>query len=216
MKTNLIKCSFLVFFFAFQSFSFELHSQSNDEILLIFNKVNSLDQVDSLRIEYPNLDISVSTFLVSDSLLFPEIISAEIGQVIQKKKLPILPMSNYKIFGIQDEEVCKVKYIYLSGKTYDPSQVDSLREIIINKYKAGEDFTTLVEEYTMDNNLTGEISWFYEGMMVKEFDDGVRKRKKGEIFTVDVKEQNWYYVVLKTHENKFVKAIKAIEIRSGM
>ncbi len=103
----------------------------------------------------------------------------------------------------------------LSGEKYDPFQIDSLRQIIIKRYNAGQDFTSLVKEYSMDRNPTGETAWFYNGMLVQEFDNAVRKRKKGEIFTVDVSEQNWYYVVLKTHKNKYVEAIRAIEIRGS-
>jgi len=207
----------LIIFFSFiQIQGQDVYAQSNDEIVKILERVDDIEQVDSLQKIHPQLDISSRTFLVSDSSRFPRFISAKKGQIIQKRDLPVLPLSNYKIFGKHEVEVCKVKYIFLSGDKYDSFQIDSLRQTIIERYKAGQDFTVLVNEYTMDGNPTGETTWFYRGMLVQEFDDAVRKRKKDEIFTVDVAEQNWYYVVLKTHENKYVEAIKAIEIRSRM
>jgi hypothetical protein len=49
--------------------------------------------------------------------------------------------------------------------------------------------------------------------MVEEFDNIVRPRNKGEIFTLDVESENWYYVVLKTHENRMEKAVRSIMIK---
>ena len=210
-----MKYQLIIFFCLIQIFILDLNAQSNDEILEILERIENLEQVDSLKKAHSNLDISVSTFLLSDSLRFPKFISAKEGQIIQKRKLPILPVSNFKIFGKHEVEVCKAKYIFLSGEKYNSVQRDSLRQTIIKRYKAGQDFTTLVKEYSMDGNPTGETAWFYNGMLVQEFDDAVRKRKKGEIFNVDVANQNWFYVVLKTHENKYVEAIKAIEIRGS-
>jgi hypothetical protein len=51
--------------------------------------------------------------------------------------------------------------------------------------------------------------------MVDEFDSAVRQREKGEIFNVDLPEYNWYYVILKTHDNKMEKVFTSIVINCG-
>jgi len=65
----------------------------------------------------------------------------------------------------------------------------------------------------MDGNPTGDLDWFGKGMMVEEFDKAVRNRNKDEIFTVDVDNKKWYYVVLKTHDNKMEKAKISVMIK---
>lgn len=100
----------------------------------------------------------------------------------------------------------RVSYIYLNGKVLSQERMNSMRAKIIADYKSGKSFADLANENTMDNSKDGDLGWFDEGMMVKTFEDEVKRHKKGDIFTVDIPENNWYYVVLKTYDD--VKKIK--------
>jgi parvulin-like peptidyl-prolyl isomerase len=53
----------------------------------------------------------------------------------------------------------------------------------------------------MDNSKDGDLGWFVEGQMEKSFQDEILKHKKGEIFTVDIPANNWFYLVLKTFDD---------------
>jgi parvulin-like peptidyl-prolyl isomerase len=68
----------------------------------------------------------------------------------------------------------------------------------------------------MDGNKTGDLNWFNEGEMVPEFEIAVKKHKKDEIFTVDVPERKWYYVTLKTHEDKEIQELTILKIKNGI
>ena len=208
VKTILI----LIFFLG----TLTLYGQTLEEGENALKKIKKIEQIDKLKQKYPSWYISIDKTMLSDSLIFPDIIKAKIGDIVLKQYNSNAPKFVMKVLKVENEELCKVKYIYLSGGKYSKIEIDSLRALIIKRYNNGEDFEILVKEYTMDNNPTGDLGWFYKGMMVDKFDDAVRKRKKGEIFTVDVEDKNWYYVVLKNHDNKTEKVIKSIMIKYGI
>ena len=96
----------------------------------------------------------------------------------------------------------RVSYIYLDGSVIKKEELDKIRETILSEYKKKNiSFSTLANKYTMDTAKDGDLGWFDEGMMVKAFEDEIKNHKKDEIFTVDIPENNWYYVVLKTYDD---------------
>lgn len=193
-----------------------LQGQTIREAEKVLKKVKGLEQVNKLKEKYPDWKISIDKTMLSDSLKFPHITRSDVGDIVLKQYHENAPKYIMKILKVEDEELCKVKYIYINGNSYSKSAIDSLRTLIIDRYRKREDFEHLVKEYTMDKNSTGDLDWFYKGMMVDEFDNAVRNRTKGEIFTVDVADKKWYYVVLKTHDNRKEKAIKSVKIMYGI
>jgi len=95
----------------------------------------------------------------------------------------------------------RVSYIYLDGSKMKLEDIGTLREKLISEYRKGTSFATLANTYTMDNSKDGDLGWFVEGQMEKSFQDEILKHKKGEIFTVDIPDNNWFYVVLKTFDD---------------
>ena len=58
--------------------------------------------------------------------------------------------------------------------------------------------TPLAAKYTMDGNQNfGDTNWFADGVMAKEFSDAVKQHSLSDVFTVDVPENNWYFIVKK-------------------
>jgi hypothetical protein len=49
-------------------------------------------------------------------------------------------------------------------------------------------------------------------MMVKEFEISVKQHGMGDIFTVDVPSNQWYYVVKKTYEDKNTKEMTILKV----
>jgi hypothetical protein len=113
----------------------------------------------------------------------------------------------YKILQIDSALSFRASYIYLGTDQYSKKQVDSLYEVIKSKYKNGTGFIELVQEYSMDGNVTGDTGWFTENMMVKEFETAIRNQKKGEVFLVETPGMNWHHIVLKTHDNTHVRKL---------
>jgi len=188
-----------------------INAQNLKEASKALKNVHSLAQLEQLKTMHPYWNISVDKTLMSDAVKYPRLKTIKVGDTLHKQyfndKKFIL-----KVVEIKDVELCKVRYIYLNGKKYSKKQIDSIRKVILEKYKKGDKFISLANKYAMDGNKTGDLMWFYKGQMVDKFDKGVRHRKKGEIFTVDVPERDWYYVVLKTHKNKKAKLAISIKV----
>lgn len=98
-------------------------------------------------------------------------------------------------------KLMRVSYVYLDGSKLNMEEISALREKIIADYNRGVSFATLANTNTMDNAKDGDLGWFEEGQMEKSFQDEILKHKKGEVFTVDIPANNWFYVVLKTFDD---------------
>lgn len=109
----------------------------------------------------------------------------------------------YKVLESTESVKYRASYIYLDGSTLSPSEIDSMRKLILQKYNAGAAWDQLSEQYTMDGNTThGDTGWFFgELQMPKEFQDAVKAHKTGDIFFVDVSDRNWHYIVKKTFDD---------------
>ncbi len=202
----------LILAFTISIITIGANAQSLKQATKALKKINSLEEFETLKVKYPDWNISVDKTVYTDSSDFPKIVTAKEGDILKKQWHPNAPTFVMKVMETEFTELCKVKYIYLNGSKYSSTEMDSIRTLIISRYEDGEYFESLAAEYSMDNNKTGEMDWFPKGRMVDEFDSEVRVRIKGEIFTVDVQKNDWYYVVLKTHDNKLEKTVISILI----
>lgn len=110
---------------------------------------------------------------------------------------------SYKVIKDTGNFTFRASYIYLDGTRFTHSQIDSLRALILKQYAAGTTFEDLADKYTMDGNRKhGDVGFFQAGMMAKEFEEGVRNHAKDEVFTLDIPDKKWYYVVKKTADNQ--------------
>lgn len=98
-------------------------------------------------------------------------------------------------------KLMRVSYVYLDGSKLNMEEISALRKKIIADYNRGVSFATLANTNTMDNAKDGDLGWFEEGQMEKSLQDEILKHKKGEVFTVDIPANNWFYVVLKTFDD---------------
>jgi len=136
--------------------------------------------------------------------------------LLSKKRGDIITIGDYtyKIINSNTTSAFKVSYIYLDAGKLSLITIDSLRSVIINKYHNGSSFADLVSQYTMDGNPTGEFGWVTSDMMVKEFAAAIKAHKKGDIFTIDVPQNNWYYVTLKTYDDQPTKIVTVLRVRN--
>lgn len=103
-------------------------------------------------------------------------------QLYQLKKGDILPIGTYtyKIIADTIKYAFRASYIYLDGSRLSQDAIDSLRKLILHRYSAGATFEQLADEFTMDGNRNhGDIGYFVPGMMVKEFEEAVRRMQMG-------------------------------------
>ncbi|HUP13912.1 MAG TPA: hypothetical protein VM187_16940 [Niastella sp.] len=115
----------------------------------------------------------------------------------------------YKVVEAKEAVAYRASYIFLDGSSLSPSEIDSMKKLIVSKANAGESWDKLSDQYTMDGNTTkGDTDWFFgELMFPKEVQDAVAAHKKGEIFYVDVSERNWHYIIKKTYDDRVQKDV---------
>ena len=177
--------------------------------LKLFNETRTIEQAKKLIESYPKSEAKLFT-IVSDKdtsdILLP---------LFDKKTGYTFKIDNYlyKIIDTNSYPEFRASYIYLDGNQLSPKELDSTRIIIMTKFKNGAPFYELVREYTMDGNPTGDLGWFTENAMVKDFEMAVKKHTKGDIFTVDIPENKWHYVTFKTFDNRITKKITLLKIK---
>jgi hypothetical protein len=119
----------------------------------------------------------------------------------------------YKVIEAKESIAYRASYIFLDGSSLSPSEVDSLKKLIVKKASApGASWDQLSDQYTMDGNKTkGDTDWFFgELMFPKEVQDAVATHKKDEIFFVDVAERDWHYIIKKTYDDQVQKDITVL------
>jgi parvulin-like peptidyl-prolyl isomerase len=122
----------------------------------------------------------------------------------------------YKVINKTEKTYHRLAYIYLDGAEYSLDELNDLRDKIISQYHNGAPFDFLAKQYSMDGNAKkgGDLGWFLEGEMHPDFEVAIFNTdyNVNDIFTVDIPSENWYYVVLKTHDPKDISEIEVLKI----
>jgi parvulin-like peptidyl-prolyl isomerase len=173
--------------------------------------VKTIEQATEFVEKNPELEASIFS-------ITPELDSVNIPAHFKKLELGSVISEDgniYKAISVEKIKAFRVSYIYLDGEKLTLSQIEKLRSKIISQFKEGIAFSDLAKEYSMDGNLSGDLNWFTEGMMVPEFEEAIKMHKKDDIFTVDIPSRNWYYVTLKTYEDILISKITLLSIKNG-
>jgi len=121
----------------------------------------------------------------------------------------------YKIIAAKNVRVFRVSYIYLDGSKLSLKEIEKSRTKIIEEYNKGSSFAVLAKKHTMDSSPDGDLGWFSEGMMIPDFENAVKNHKQNEIFKVDVTDKKWYYIVLKTFEDKELEELSVLKVKTS-
>ena len=136
--------------------------------------------------------------------------TSEIAKICFTKNVgEIISFENnyYKLIRIDHNFNFRASYIYIDGTKFNKLEIDSIRNIILTEYSKGITFVNLVKRFNMDENPNnGDLGWFPNGRMHIDFENEIKKHKKDEVFTLDINQNNWFYVVKKTfdHEEEIV------------
>jgi len=119
----------------------------------------------------------------------------------------------YKIIDKKDVLHFRVSYIYFDGSKMTLEEINTKRSKIIAQYNDGYKFEALAKLHSMDGGSEkgGDLGWFAEGDMYSEFENAIKSYEVNEIFTVDVENKKWYYVVLNTFEPKLIEEITVLK-----
>ena len=184
-----------------------LNSQNIKEKL---NNINTIEEAEKFVSDNPELTSEIFTISPeTDATHVPAYFKTiKVGHIFNKDG------HIFKVLSVTKENAFRVSYVYLDGSKLSRDEINNRRLQIISQYKEGKKFSDLALEFTMDGNLDGDLSWT-EGMMASEFESAVKVHKKGEIFTVDIPTEKWYYVTLKTHEDIKAKVITILKVKSS-
>ncbi len=175
----------------------EEHLTLRDTVL----HIHSVTQFNALDATHQLFGARLEVLAEDDPLL-----TSKLKALTEGDTLSVLENGEVQLYRFLERQALpeyRASYIYLDGAVLGRSQIDSLRSLIIARYKSGTPFADLVSEYTMDGNPNqGDLGWFAKGDMVPEFESAVREHEVGAIFTVNVPHKQWYHVALKTHANR--------------
>jgi len=122
----------------------------------------------------------------------------------------------YKVVEKNEIPYQKLSYIFLDGKKKTMEEINILRQNIILKYNNGFRFEDLAKHYSMDTNANrgGDLGWVTHGDLHPDFEAYVldNSHQVDDIFTVDIPNQQWYYVILKTEDTKYIEEIKVLKV----
>jgi parvulin-like peptidyl-prolyl isomerase len=122
----------------------------------------------------------------------------------------------YKIIDKTKTPYYRLSYIVIDGDAYTMESINTLRETLINSYKKGTPFSTLANQYSMDDNAQrgGDTGWFTKDSAYTDLEKAVLSNPHAleDIFTIDVPAKNKYYVAIQTHEPKEILEIKVLRI----
>lgn len=121
---------------------------------------------------------------------------------------------NIKFLESKSIVAIKVNYIFFDGTKLSKKAIDSKRKEILDMFKNGSTSDDLVAQFTMDHNikLGGNFGWMDELNVEPTFREAVKKHKKGDVFTVDVPELNWFYIVFKLFDDVEKVALYYIKV----
>ncbi|WP_299781670.1 peptidylprolyl isomerase [uncultured Formosa sp.] len=130
--------------------------------------------------------------------------------------------TTYKIIDKTETIYYRASYIFINSDNLNESDLKRLKQTIYSKYNQGMDFASLIKRYSMDANASrgGDTGWFIDGKMPVEVEDELIRNNKNhylnKLFTVDIPEKNWHYIILKTEEPKPIEEIKVLKITEDL
>ncbi|NYJ25970.1 peptidylprolyl isomerase [Allomuricauda sp. ARW1Y1] len=169
----------------------------NPDYKLLMRNISTQNQVDSIQLNNPCFSLKRIIQTTSDSGFEEFIKDIEIDSIKEFNDV------YYKILNKKTKKEFKVKYIWLDGGKMSNSKIQGTKKEIFRRYRNGEDFGDLADEYSMDPRKNqGNLGWFPEGRMVPEFEKSVAEHELNDIFESIQKDRNWHFVVLKTHNDR--------------
>jgi len=167
----------------------------------------------TLKEKFPNFQIIERTLVKSEAKTQREksAIKLSENQITELISNEDKSCGIIKVAKVQPNAKMRVSYIYLGDTT---SEGEKLADKILEEHRSGKPFAELAKQYTKDGSgeKGGDLNWFDEKNMIKDFTQAIRKHKKGDVFKTPTKEYGWY-VISYTHEFKERIEYEIIEIK---
>jgi len=149
-------------------------SATNDTLYVDVNSETKFDTVAHPLSYYP-VEIA--------SQLFSSPVGSVVGPVFKDGKFHI-----YKVSGAKTDSMYNMRASHILFRTDGPTKEDTLKTMktandVLAEIKKGASFAEKAQQYGTDGTASngGDLGWFREGSMVKEFGDWVKNHKNGDI-----------------------------------
>ncbi|MDT0559181.1 peptidylprolyl isomerase [Ichthyenterobacterium sp. W332] len=119
----------------------------------------------------------------------------------------------YKVIEKTATPYFKLSIIYLDGTKKSMEEINKIRSTVLYRYNEGYKFKDLARLYSMDQSAKtgGDLGWLTNGDLNADFEEKIKATDE-LIFTVDMPEQNGYFVVLKTENPRLIEEIKVLRL----
>lgn len=178
-------------------------STTNDTLYVDANSEVKFDPTAKSRADYP-ADIV--------DRLFRDSVGSIIGPIFKDGKYNI-----YKIVGTKQDTIFQMRASHILFKTENNDTAATLKKAaeVMAQIKGGADFGAMAAQYGTDGTAqrSGDLGWFKEGSMVKEFNDAVLAGKKGDMKIVKTQ---FGIHILKITEDKTKKLVCAGLLSRGV
>ncbi|WP_411768764.1 peptidylprolyl isomerase [Winogradskyella sp. A3E31] len=120
----------------------------------------------------------------------------------------------YKIIDKAEVTHYRVSYIYFDGNKLTLDEINDKRTKILSQYNNGYKFEALAKLYSMDMNANrgGDLGWFIAGQMHPIFENAIKNHEINDVFTLDIKDRNWYYIILKTYDATPIEELTVLKV----
>lgn len=165
-----------------------------------FVRLNSEQNVDPTYYKSKTLNPYI------DSALFDAPIGSVTGPILENGYFVIAKKMGEKF----SPDSSKARHILLQPQSQQEVEVlRARRDSLFTVLKNGGDFAAIAAQYSADNsnkNDTGNLGWFTEGMMEKNFNDSVFNAKPGQLIKVDT-EFGFHIVFVQAQSKPTKKAL---------
>jgi peptidyl-prolyl cis-trans isomerase D len=176
---------------------------TNDTLYVDANSDTKFDPTAKSRAEYPEDVVD---------RLFRDSVGSIIGPIFKDGKYNI-----YKVVGTKQDSVFQMRASHILFKTENNDTAATLKKAaeVMAQIKGGADFGAMAAQYGTDGTAQrgGDLGWFKEGNMVKEFNDAVLAGKKGDMKIVKTQ---FGVHILKITEDKTKKLVCAALLSRGI
>lgn len=176
---------------------------ANDTFYVDNNSETKFDAAAKPRSAYP---VEIADRLFRDS------VGSIIGPLFKDGKYTI-----YKVIGTKQDSTYQMRASHILFKLENGDTAATLKKAaeVMAQIKGGADFGAMAAQYGTDGTAQsgGDLGWFGEGQMVKEFNDAVLAGKKGDMRIVKTQ---FGIHILKITEDKTKKLVCAGVLTRGI
>ncbi len=185
-------------------------SPKKQSLVKTLEKTNTVEEALELREKHPEWNVEVTEAATDGRAPSPVLQRMIDGEVLQ---LPDSTGPYHKIVSLTEITQYNMRYIYFDPKKLSQESIDAIRKDITKRFLEGQEFATLANQFTMDGSTNGgDLGWMNEPDLRPEMISAMKEHKKGQIFPVDIPEENLHYLFLKVQDERTILRMFMVKV----